>query len=116
MSLKPFLPIPLTSSRAVALLSSAAPGVEGRQRVLEQAGDGHRADAAGDRGDCISGRGGTVKIDVADEPPFRGAVGGRQSVDADIDDNRAGLDPVALDHFGAADRRDDNIGAANEIG
>ena len=33
------------------------------------------------------------------------------AVDADVDHGRAGLDPVALDHFRPADRRDDDVGA-----
>ena len=39
-----------------------------------------------------------------------------EAVDADVDDRRAGLEPVALDHFGAADGGDDDVGAADDVG
>src|SRR3546814_5470549 len=42
-----------------------------------------------------------------DPPLFRSAY---------VDHVRAGLDPVALDHLGAAHRGDDNVGAAHLIG
>ena len=34
----------------------------------------------------------------------------------DVDDGRTGLDPVALDHLRAADRGDDDVGAADDAG
>ena len=37
--------------------------------------------------------------------------GRANAVDADVDDDGAGLDPVALDHLRLAHRRDQNIGA-----
>ena len=48
--------------------------------------------------------------DVADE--LRLAVLAGDAVDADVDHDRAGLDPVALDHLGTADGGDDDVGAA----
>ena len=62
-------------------------------------------DAAGDRRDRAGDLGRRVEVDVAVE-----AVVG--AVDADVDDRRARLDPVALDHPGAPDRGDQHVGAA----
>ena len=50
-----------------------------------------------------------VEVDVADE-----AVVG--AVDADVDHDRARLDPVALDHPVAADGGDQHVGAAADLG
>ena len=65
----------------------------GGQRVFHQKGDGHRTDAAGHRRD--GGRHGqrTVVIDIAHQPAL--AVQ-RHPVDADVDDDRAGLEPVGV--------------------
>ena len=38
------------------------------------------------------------------------------AVDADVDHGRAGLEPVALDHLRPADRGDDDVGAADDVG
>ena len=38
------------------------------------------------------------------------------AVDADVDHRRAGLQPLARDHLGPADRGDDDIGAADDVG
>ena len=46
-----------------------------------------------------------LEVDVADEP----VVG---AVDPDVDDRRAGLDPIARDQPRAADRGDQDVGAA----
>ena len=50
-----------------------------------------------------------VEVDVAVE-----AVVG--AVDADVDDGRARLDPVALDHPVAADGGDEDVGAPADLG
>ena len=61
--------------------------------------------------------GGFVIGDVADEPRLALALlGRRDAVDADIDDGRAGLDPVALDHLRPADGGDEDVGRAAERG
>ena len=63
-------------------------GARGLQRVAQQHGDGHRADSARDRGDQPRALARALELDVADQP----VVG---AVDADVDDGRALLDPVA---------------------
>ena len=80
--------------------------LRGEHRVAQQARDRHRPDASGDRRDRARAlrRGG--EVDVADEPAL-------EPVDADVDHDRARLDPVALDHLRAADRGDQHIGAAH---
>ena len=55
-----------------------------------------------------------VEGDVADQPAL--AVGLLDPVDADVDDGRAGLDPVAADHLRPADGGDDDVGAADDVG
>src|SRR3546814_19064373 len=54
--------------------------------------------------------------DAAYEPALRLARGGREAIDADVDHDRAGLDPVAPDQVGAPDRGDHDVGAADETG
>ena len=93
----------------------------GGQGVLQQAGDGHRPDAARHRGyggrDCRLRFG---EIHVAHKPRlarrrlfrvFRG-----HAVDADVDHHGAGFDPVRLDHFGAADGGDQDVRLAADGG
>ena len=48
---------------------------------------------------------------IRDLPPSPG-----NAVDADVDHGRARLDPVLADHLRPADRRDQNVGAAADIG
>ncbi len=55
----------------------------------------------------LAGRG---EVDVADELALGGAV------DADVDDQRPRLDPVAADEAGLADAGNDDVGLANEAG
>ena len=50
-----------------------------------------------------------AEIDVADQFAV-------DPVDADVDHGRAGLEPVALDHVGPADRGDDDVAAADHVG
>ena len=80
--------------------------------VFHEHGDGHGADSAGDRGD-----GGAVGGDfwvghVSDEPGAGFFRGVRDAVDADIDDDGTGLDPICLYHFRAAYGGDEYIGTA----
>ena len=60
------------------------------------------------------------EFDVADKLRFRLAFGGqafaRDAIDADVDDQRARLDPVALDHLGLADGGDEHVGATDDFG
>ena len=75
--------------------------------VLQQHRDGHRADAARHRGDERGALAGALELDVADQLAVGAAVG------ADVDDHRAGLDPVAADQLRLADRGDQHVGAAD---
>ena len=89
--------------------------VGGNQRVGHQHRNGHRPDAARHRRDGAGPFGGLGIGDIADEARLALALlGRRDAVDADVDDGGAGLDPVALDHFGAADGGDQNVGGAGE--
>src|SRR3954470_20927901 len=72
------------------------------ERVLDQRRDRHRPDAAGNRSDPRSALGGRPELDVPDEAPVS------QPVDADVDDDRTGLGPPALDDAGAPDCDDDD--------
>jgi hypothetical protein len=71
----------------------------------EQEGDGGWSDAAGHRRDesRLLGRGGV--FDAAD---VAGVVAG-------VDNHGAGLNPVALDEFGAADGGDNDVGLADSL-
>src|SRR5260221_6832461 len=96
----------------------AAPQAGSVQRVLEQAGDRHRADAAGHRRDRPGDGERLGEGDVADDAPLAGLPysGALDAVDADIDHRRARLEPGAADEFRPADRGDDDIGAAAQFG
>ena len=52
-----------------------------------------------------------VEGDVAEQ--LARAVGLLDALLADVDDRRAGLEPVAADHLGPADGGDDDVGAAH---
>ena len=82
----------------------------GFEGVLQEAGDGHRTDAAGDGGDGTGDFDGFVIGDIADEFAF--AVGAGDAVDTDVDNNGAGLNPAAFDELWAANGCDQDIGAA----
>ena len=73
---------------------------------MQQHGDGHRADPARNRrdrrGDGFDGG----EVDVADH------LAGLIAVDADVDDDRAGLDIVGCDHLRLADGNDQDVGLA----
>ena len=85
---------------------------------MQQAGNGHRPDAARHRRDVTGHLRRFVTGDIADklclglavliEAFFRRG----HAINADIYDACAGLDPIALDHFGNADGGDKNIGTA----
>src|SRR6266851_5722224 len=99
--------------------------------VAHEHGDGHGADAAGhgrERSGNVDGAG----MDVADESASLGAeffeavrkvvkeplgfFEVRNAVGTDINDRRAGLDPVRFHVAGFAHGGDDDIGAAEDIG
>mmetsp|Transcript_68604 Transcript_68604/g.174177 ORF Transcript_68604/g.174177 Transcript_68604/m.174177 type:complete len:386 (+) Transcript_68604:647-1804(+) len=84
------------------------------QRVLQQHGDGHRPHASGHGRDPRSDALGRREVHIADEAVpqfFRGVLDG---VDADVDDNAARLQPLALHEVGLADGSHDDVGLANE--
>ena len=81
---------------------------------FKQAGDRHRPDAAGDRRDRARHRGRLGKGHIADELAL--AVRLDDAVDADIDHDGAGLDPVALHELGLTDCRHHEVGAAHHVG
>ena len=89
----------------------AARGGDG---IAQEAGDGHRADATGDRGYGARDALGALEIHIADQPGA--TLGFPDAVDADVNDHGAGLDPVAQDHFRAPDRRDNDIRLADLAG
>lgn len=73
-------------------------------RVFQQHGDGHRADAFGngrDRGAFIKT---IVKINVAAQ------LAVFQTVNADVNDNGAFFNPAGFNGFRFSDRGDQNIG------
>ncbi len=82
----------------------------GAQRVEQQAGDGHRPDAARHRRERAGDFRGFGISDIADDARFAALAG--HPVDADIDHRRARLDPVAAHHLRSADRGDQHIRAA----
>src|SRR5258708_1361093 len=98
--------------------------------VAHEHGDGHGADAAGHRRER-SGNVDGAGMDVADESASFGAeffeavwkvvkqplgfFGVRNTVGANIDDRRAGLDPVRFHVAGFAHGGHDDIGAAGDI-
>ena len=82
--------------------------------VHQQARDRHRPDAARHRRDRARDLGGLRVGDVADDAVLAARAG--DAVDADIDHGRARLDPVAADHLGPPDRREQQVGAAADGG
>src|SRR5690606_22183632 len=85
----------------------------GLDGIVQQDRDGHRADAAGDRGDRL-GVLDFVELDVADQLLL--AVLAHDAGDAYVDHHGAGLDPVPLDQFGRAGGGDDDVGLAGDLG
>src|SRR5581483_11003040 len=100
--------VPCTQANFSA--GEAPPEAGAGDRVLEQAGDRHRPDAAGDRRQ-VGGHVRDAGIDVADEARLG-------PVDADVDDGRARLDHVRRDDGGAARRHHEHVrveGMAGEV-
>ena len=82
----------------------------GNHGVAQQTGDGHGPDAPRYRRNRRSDGAGGIKIDIADQLGFVGAFfRGGHAVDAHIDNHGAGFDPIAFDHFRAADSGDKDI-------
>ena len=86
---------------------------EGLDGVVEQTGDGHRADTLWHRRNGQSAVFRAVEIDIADELAFTVYL---DAVDADIDHVSPILHPVAGDELRAADGGDQNIGGAAALG
>ncbi len=100
-------------------------------RVAHEHSDGHGSDAAGNRSEK-SGRVNGVWVNVADEnaaflaelfqarqrvfQQARGFRGIGNLICADINDRRAGADPVWLDEAGFAHGGNENVGATNNFG
>ena len=99
-------------SRLFRLGAHAAAG--GGVGILQQAGDGHGADAAGNRGDRAGDLGRLIEGDIADKFGLVGSA--LDPVDADIDDRGAGFDPIAVHHFGPSGGDHQDIGGAAFIG
>jgi len=84
--------------------------------VFHKHRDGHGADPAGDRCNGGAARGDFREIDIAGEA-VAGFFGGvRNTIDADVDDDRTGFHPIRLDHFRATYRGDQDVGAAADGG
>src|SRR5208282_2047001 len=81
-----------TSLRSDFRLDVAAAPAGGDERVAQEAGDGHRADAAGNRGDRAGDALGLGESNVADQLRFSAWHG--DPVDANIDDDGAWFDPI----------------------
>ena len=87
-----------------------------RYDVLHEHGDGEQADAARHGRDGARDLRRASEIDVADELPARVLRIGRQAVDADVDDRRAGLHHVRLDEARPPDRCDEDVRPARHGG
>ena len=85
-------------------------GVGGAEGVVHEHGDGHGADAARDGGDGGGAGLGAREVDVAAEFVIIATI------DADVDDYCALLEPFALDGAAAADGSDDDVGGPAELG
>mmetsp|Transcript_33026 Transcript_33026/g.84170 ORF Transcript_33026/g.84170 Transcript_33026/m.84170 type:complete len:312 (+) Transcript_33026:187-1122(+) len=83
------------------------------ERVLEQHGDRHRADAARhgrDRARVLLRR---LEVHVATQLVPLGGLGRRLRVHADVDDDRARLDPLSKNHLSRADGGDHDVRASD---
>lgn len=78
--------------------------------VLQKHGDGHRTDAAGNRSNGGSNLGGRLELDVTDQADARLLGSVLDVVGADINDNGALLEPLALDKVGLTNGGDNNVG------
>ncbi len=83
--------------------------VERFEGVVHQHRHGHRADAAGDRGDPAGTLAGLLELHIAHQ------LAVVQAIHADVDDHRSGLDPLAGNQVGLA-RRDDEDVRAGDVG
>ena len=78
--------------------------------IFEQVGNCHWTDATGHRTDRASHFARGVEIDVTGESSVS------TSIDSDVDDARAGFEPIAAYETVATDRGNDDVGAANVRG
>ena len=87
----------------------------GAQRVLQQAGDGHRTDAARHRSEGPGYLKRLLKSDVTDNSVA--AFGARifDLVDSDIDHGGSGLDPIASNQLGLTDRSNEHVRLAADL-
>ena len=81
----------------------------GDQHIAHQTSDRHGSNAARNRGYRGRNLERFRECHISGKPHFAGRC---DAVDADIDHNRARLDPVAAHHFGAPGRGDHDIGTA----
>src|SRR5439155_3296284 len=79
-------------------------------RVAQEAGDGHRTNAAWNGGDGARHLLARGEVAIPDEPALAVAL---DAIDADIDDAGPRLDPVALDHFRPPHCGNDEIAPAH---
>src|SRR5687767_8304955 len=80
-------------------------------RVLEQHRDRHRAYTTWHRCDVGSDATRALEMHVTDEAVSLGRPGIVDTIDADVDDDRAGANHVARQHFRFAYRGDDDVRA-----
>ncbi len=79
------------------------------QSISQKSGDGHGADAAGDRSDRAGDLRDRLEINIADQ--FVSLA-----VDTDVEDDGSGLDHVSGDETRLADRGDQDVGLSNNRG
>ena len=85
-------------------------GVGGAEGVVHEHGDGHGADATGDGGDGGGAGLGAGEVDVAAEFVIIATI------DTDVDDHSALLEPFAFDGAASANGSDDDVGGSAELG
>mmetsp|Transcript_40458 Transcript_40458/g.101614 ORF Transcript_40458/g.101614 Transcript_40458/m.101614 type:complete len:202 (+) Transcript_40458:259-864(+) len=83
------------------------------QRVLQQHGNGHRAHTSRHWRDVGRDALGLLEVDVADQAVPQLLCCVLDGVDAHIDDNAAGLEPLAAHELCLADGGDDDVGLAD---
>mmetsp|Transcript_9477 Transcript_9477/g.15049 ORF Transcript_9477/g.15049 Transcript_9477/m.15049 type:complete len:293 (-) Transcript_9477:321-1199(-) len=79
------------------------------QRVLQQHGDGHRAHSSRHRRDERGHQAGLAEVHVAHQPMAQLLRWIINRVDSHIDDDAAGLQPVASHHLGLAQRGNQDV-------
>jgi len=87
----------------------------GLDRVVHQQRDGHGAHTARHGCDGTTLWRDFVKLHIADQLVALGAAGVFDTVDADINDDRAFLDVLSLDKFRTPNRSDDNVRLAADL-